>query len=439
MAAQLILDVRIDGFPEPAGYLSRDAGGDTAFAYAEGYLASGRAPLSLSLPVREQPFGDVLTRAFFQNLLPENNQLEAVMAQHGLDRGDVVGLLSHLGADCAGALSCLPLGSGPAKTPGVLAQDYDAFAPADLSALARELSLSGRLSAGVRDPSPLAGAQRKLALTLLPDGRFAQPKPGRRVPSTHILKVPNLRDAREARLEAQASRLARAVGLPVAVSEALDLDGTAALLAPRFDRIVEGGKVYRLHQEDFAQALGLPAGLKYQRDATAAGRRFDAEAVAGLLRRTAEPALAAELFLKTTMFNLLIGNTDNHAKNHALLYDTGGPTPRLAPLYDLVPIRMSAQYTHQLAFDIGAATTFDALTAADLGQFFGIFGLSGPRLARFLDEEIAAMVTRLEAATLTMDRGLKDFDDLIGRETERLVETMGLTTPVRERDYFEAR
>lgn len=45
----------------------------------------------------------------------------------------------------------------------------------------------------------------------------------------------------------------------------------------RFDRKVEAGVVHRIHQEDFAQALGLPSELKYQR-CGAPGRRLDVEA-----------------------------------------------------------------------------------------------------------------------------------------------------------------
>lgn len=49
------------------------------------------------------------------------------------------------------------------------------------------------------------------------------------------------------------------------------------------------------------------------------------------------------------------------------------------------------------------------------------------------------MAAALEAATLAMPRTLKDFDDLIGQETERFAELMGLEVTVRERDFFEAR
>jgi serine/threonine-protein kinase HipA len=126
--AELQLDVRIDGFSEPVGALVRDANGALAFAYAPTYVHNQIAiPLSLSLPLSEQPFADVSTRSFFNNLLQEREGLlREITARHGLQRDDVAGLLFHLGKDCPGALSVLPAGSPPAKVPG----DYDAdYAP----------------------------------------------------------------------------------------------------------------------------------------------------------------------------------------------------------------------------------------------------------------------------------------------------------------------
>ena len=122
----LELDVRLDGFADPIGRLVRDERSNLWFAYTPGHLGNGRAmPLSLSLPLTDQPYGDVQARAFFGNLLQERDgELGQIMARHGLERGDVVGLLLHLGADCAGAISVLPSGAPPAKVPGNLDTDY---------------------------------------------------------------------------------------------------------------------------------------------------------------------------------------------------------------------------------------------------------------------------------------------------------------------------
>jgi serine/threonine-protein kinase HipA len=430
-----VLAVWLDGHPRPAGQLVRTAHGDTAFFYDPDYMAAGGLPLSLSLPLDRESFGDVETRAYFDNLLPENAQLQRVMEREGLARDDIVGLLRHLGADCAGSVSCLALDAPPVKTPGLLAEDYAQLDDRMLVHIARSLREERRLPAEVRDPSPVAGIQSKVALARLPDGTFALPKAG--APTTHILKVPRKRDARDVRHEEAAAILARAAGLDVSVPVAIAIDDVDALLVERFDRQVIAGKVTRIHQEDFAQALGLPSRLKYQRFGQP-GRSFDVAAATSVLDQTRDPPAARVAFLKATLFNLCIGNTDNHAKNHAVLYDAPGP-PRLAPLYDLLPIRLSNQFTHELAFRIGDATHFDEMTEADLRAFFVQLGVAEEDLDLLITQEVAPIIEALERSSPTLrSASMKTFNDLLGREMEELVEKLRLAVEIEPRDYYPA-
>jgi serine/threonine-protein kinase HipA len=428
-----LLTVWMDGYDGPAGTLSRSEDGRTAFRYDDGYQAAGGLPLSLSLPLDEGEFGDIRTRAFFTNLLPENAQLQRILERQGLERSDVVGLLHFLGADCAGAVSCLPEGAPPVKTPGVLASDYEPLDDKAMVRIVRSLAEVRRLPAEVNDPSPVAGVQSKIALTMLPDGRFALPRPGLRVPTTHILKVPARRNGREARLEEASALLASAVGLTVSVPQAIKVGDYDALLIERFDRRVADGIVTRIHQEDFAQALGFPSELKYQRRGKP-GRWFDVAAALSVLDRTADPVEARLTFMLATLFNLCIGNTDNHAKNHAVLYQEGAP-PHFAPLYDLVPIRLDNQYTHELAFNIGGSDHFDATSAEDIAAFLTECGVAEVR--EFVEKFVVPLIEQLEAATPNLrSLGLKTFDDLIGRETEHLVDLLSAAVTLRERDAF---
>lgn len=220
--------------------------------------------------------------------------------------------------------------------------------------------------------------------------------------------------------------------------EVVEIGHLQTLLVARFDRSIDAaGRVSRVHQEDFAQALGLPARLKYERYGTAE-RCFDVRAISKLLNATAEPAISQERFIASTIFNLAIGNSDNHAKNHALLYDRG-PIPRLAPLYDLLPTRLDPNVTHDLSFNIGAASHPDEIQGADLLAFFAAFGLSQRRAFRFLERIVAPLLGALDraASTLTAE-GMKDFDDLIGRETGRLMNALGVPVQIRPRDHYEA-
>ncbi|MFC3327588.1 HipA N-terminal domain-containing protein [Mesorhizobium cantuariense] len=71
----LALDVRLDGFVDPIGALVRDENGSVAFVYKADYLRrSDATALSLSLPLAEEPYRDVIARAFFDNLLQERNR-----------------------------------------------------------------------------------------------------------------------------------------------------------------------------------------------------------------------------------------------------------------------------------------------------------------------------------------------------------------------------
>jgi serine/threonine-protein kinase HipA len=250
MSVRLSLNVWLDGFDAPAGQLDAMDDGSIAFRYVDAFLHEGRS-ISMSLPVDGQPVGDVLARAFFDNLLPENDQMQRVIDREGLERSDIVGILAHVGADCAGAISCLPVGAPPIKIPGDLAEDYRPLEHDELILIARRLAEQQRLPDDIDDPSPVAGVQRKIALTLLPDGRFALPLEGRKVPTTHILKVPRRAEAAEAKQEDAACKLAAACGIAVSQSDHIVLDDVDALLIERFDRIVQDGIVYRVHQEDF--------------------------------------------------------------------------------------------------------------------------------------------------------------------------------------------
>ncbi|MDP1700477.1 MAG: HipA N-terminal domain-containing protein, partial [Aestuariivirga sp.] len=123
----LALDVRLDGFSSPIGSLKRDYKGRLSFVYRQDYLKHAAAiPLSLSLPLTDEPVSDNIVRAYFDNLLQERDApLRSIMAKHDISRDDVAGLLLHLGKDCAGAVSILPEGAPPTKVPGVITTDYD--------------------------------------------------------------------------------------------------------------------------------------------------------------------------------------------------------------------------------------------------------------------------------------------------------------------------
>ena len=375
--SELTLDVRLDGYAAPIGKLTRKISGDVKFAYTSEHLGlPDPLPLSLSLPLQEIPYGDVATRSFFGNLLQERDQpLKEVRERHGIESTDVVGLLLHLGADCAGAVSVLPEGSGPTKVPGNLETDYNVLSREDLVALVRALYLRTALPNELRDPSPLTGMQSKISILWSGEESYALPKPGTGAPTTHVMKVPDRDHLNDPALEFLSLQISEQCGVLTVPSARLEFSGIPALITYRFDRAFNAQEqVIRLHQEDFAQALSLPPSLKYQRHGMER-RRFDAASIGRLLNDTANPDIARRFLLKLTLFDVLIGNVDGHAKNHALLYSRG-TRPDVAPRYDVIPTRLDENLTDELSYTIGSAKTLQAIDREQLSAFLSDIGIT---------------------------------------------------------------
>lgn len=89
---------------ELAGYLSEtDAG--YIFQYDEKFLKKNIS-ISLSLPLREEPYGSKELFSFFKGLLPEGWYLNIVSATQKVDAKDPFGiLLSTAGSDTIGAVT----------------------------------------------------------------------------------------------------------------------------------------------------------------------------------------------------------------------------------------------------------------------------------------------------------------------------------------------
>lgn len=129
------------------------------------------------------------------------------------------------------------------------------------------------------------------------------------------------------KIEYIAMRLAAEVGLNVAPVRLVEAAGKEALLIERFDRekVVDGWR--RRAMVSALTLLGLDELMaryaSYDDLATIVRHRFDAP------RETLR-----ELFSRM-LFNVLCGNTDDHARNHAAFWD--GRTLTLTPAYDICP------------------------------------------------------------------------------------------------------
>jgi serine/threonine-protein kinase HipA len=289
----------------------------------------GTPVLSLNLPLTDERFPDARARAFLDGLLPEGEPRRALAADLDLLASDVFGLLAELGRDCAGSLVIQPEEDPPPRPPSTT--EAQPLTDDDLADLIANLR-SAPLGVGRKVRLSLAGVQEKLLLTRMTDGRWGRPIDG--TPSTHILKPQIERYANTVENEAFCMRIAHHLGLDVARVQTIAVDGRAVLVVERYDRIVaDDGRVTRIHQEDFCQALGYSPDQKYEQDVGPS-----LVAIARALQDFA-PNDDTENLLRALTLNVAIGNCDAHAKNFSLLHPASGAL-RLAPLYDLLATRL---------------------------------------------------------------------------------------------------
>ena len=87
----------------PAGILEEiEPGPGYRFTYKADYAGP---PISLTMPVRPEPYSFTRFPPFFDGLLPEGSQLTALLQQQKLDPGDYIGQLEAIGEDPVGAVS----------------------------------------------------------------------------------------------------------------------------------------------------------------------------------------------------------------------------------------------------------------------------------------------------------------------------------------------
>ena len=400
------------------GLLSLDRHGEMRFAYSKAWLADDTAPpVSFSLPKRQQPFSRREARPFFEGLLPEEEQREAIAAALGISKGNEFRLLESLGGEVAGALTLWPTGEALPNT-----QDAKANTPlseteliALLDRLPKRQFLAGER--GLR--LSLASAQSKLPVVLV-DDQIALPAPGQ--PTTHILKPSIARFENTTENEAFAMRLASKLGFDVvAAVEIRAVAGRPYLLVERYDRTIDGnGLVRRLHQEDFCQALGVFTKRKY---ASEGGPTFKTSF--DLVRRACtRPAVELLKLLDAAIIQVLIGNADAHGKNYSLLHRDDGIV--LAPLYDLLYTVVYPDLSPTFAMKIAHRGALADLKPGDWDSFAKEAGLAPPyvrrRAAELANSALACRIQVVEglAQSLASDLTLQRFGERLQERAERL-------------------
>lgn len=379
------------------GCLYLDTFGETQFAYDPAWLADDNASaLSFSLPKQAEPFHRRECQPFFGGILPEESQRTAIARALGVSADNEFRLLEYLGGEVAGALTLLPAGDAPALPSAMSPRLLD---EAGLVQLLDHLPIRPMLVGEDGLRLSLAGAQSKLPVLLI-DGQVALPAPGQ--PTSHILKPPITRFPSTTENEYFCMSLARAIGLDVAPVEMRAVGGRSFLLIARYDRIIgPSGELVRLHQEDFAQALGVPSHRKY---ASEGGPNFP-DCFALLRRAATRPPRDILRLLDAAIFNLIIGNADAHAKNFSLLHKDGAIV--LAPLYDLLSTTLYPELSPNLAMKIGGKHLLKEIEPRHWDKFAGDCGLGAPfvrtRISQLCEAVIAALGNEFTGPTWAAD------------------------------------
>ncbi|MCY4647858.1 MAG: type II toxin-antitoxin system HipA family toxin [Gammaproteobacteria bacterium] len=405
------------------GSLALDRHGTMRFAYAPRWLAEDSAPpVSFSLPKRPASFSTRECLPFFEGLLPEGAQRDAVAAALGVSPANPFGLLSQLGAEVAGALSLLPEGEAP--PPRRAAEPPEPLSAEALLQLLDTIRTRPFLAArrGTLRLS-LAGAQSKMPVIAI-NSAVALPSPGQ--PSTHILKPSSARFPSLTENEAFAMRLASRMGLSVAPVQPGVVASRSFLLVERYDRRLDGdGTIKRLHQEDFCQALGVPPAQKY---ASEGGPTF-AQCFDLVRRVCTRPAREVLKLLDAAILQMLLGNADAHGKNYSLLARPDGSI-EVAPLYDLLSTIAYPDLSPTLAMKIAGRGSLRQLRRGDWGRFAASASLSARFVRRrvrelcgYAQEEVAATVAELVSPGLR-EEALAGCAGRVSGRARRLAESV---------------
>ena len=395
--------------------------------------------LTPAIPLNAAPHSPGSVKRFLENLLPEGRALDIAARVSQVSKSNIFALVRLLGKEPVGAFSFLALDASP-KEAATIAQEQ-------LSEAVRRPISDDELSQRIRErdaiPFPvwdgkvrlsLAGYQDKLQVLVegdrlsLVDGALS---------STHLLK-PESRNpympcmvANEHFCMSLAARvnLAARLNLQVAPVSIRRLP-EPILLIERFDRAVEwssgepdtAAAVKRMHIIDGCQALDLPSTFKYERNLGAGkdvshirdGASF--ERLFGLLPQMVVPAAARSYLLRWAILQLLLGNSDAHAKNISFFVRPAGLVP--APLYDLVSVNAYGDHVERdMALAYGDVFLPEEITPYALADFAHRTGTLPAQLAREVTS-IAHAVLSLAPEQAAMDVYVGDERALVARVAE---------------------
>jgi serine/threonine-protein kinase HipA len=195
-----------------------------------------------------------------------------------------------------------------------------------------------------------------------------------------------------------AMRLAALAGLSAAPVRLVNIAGKDVLLVERFDRLTVGNGWRRRAMVSALTILELD-----EMQARYASYQDLAEAIR--FRFTEPRPTLHELFARLTL-NILVGNVDDHARNHAAFWD--GAQLSLTPAYDICPQARAGEEAGQAMLITGQRRSSQIATCLDaVGDYHLTVGQAIEIVSRQLETIAAHWASLCEEASLgQVDRAL---------------------------------
>ncbi len=380
------------------------------FSYDSGYVREHGRPVSLSMPVEKGTFTERETNNYFNGLLPEGFTRSSVARYLNTDESDYLTMLSYLGRECIGAIRIAEPGD-EAGTP-----QYIRISDDEVRRLAAE-GQSASADMVVKSHLSLAGASGKVGLYYDGEGNWYLPL--RTAPSTHIVKQSHVRFERLVANERLAMLTAAKLGIDVPESFVVNTgsgnDDEVLLATRRYDRLsVNKGLSMpgRLHQEDFCQALGIPASEKYERN----GEGYLKRMLDVIEKYSSSPLSDMFELWNRVVFNYLIGNNDGHIKNFSLLYSPDLKSVRLAPAYDLVSTCIYGGTGSEMSIAVNKKRNINEINRDDFEAESEILHIgSGIAMKHYDEMDRNFEGALMEAASEMKEEGIADGEEIAKR------------------------
>lgn len=357
--------LEIKGEEVITGYIEGNSSEDAIFYYAEDYLSrNDPKAISVSLPIQAEAFSARRTKVFFSGMLPEGFMRKTVANNMHVDEDDYLSILQCLGKECLGAIRIDESGDDGGAV-------YEEISPEQVRQLASEGTMKSSEYV-IKAHLSLTGASGKAGL-YFDEQNNKWYLPRGLAPSTHIVKQSHIRLDGIVTNEQISMLAAGKCGIDIPGSFIINvgngLDSEVLFATKRYDRVInEHSKVisglkrpFRLHQEDFAQALGIEASEKYEKP----GDQYAVKMFEIIRNYSADPLGDTLKLWNRMVFDYALGNTDAHIKNFSLLYDPDLRNVRLSPAYDMISTAIYNASTREMSFNIGGKRNLDLITEED--------------------------------------------------------------------------